>query len=250
MEGVARGDVRGKSMMYAFGEAEDMGTTASGEDIWRGGELSQAPSSVTEIPTPASGGETLAVVSESADDKSDGTGVQKVTLAYLDTSGVEQTEEVTLNGATPVPTDATDIMFVNDMYSTQVGSGGVAAGNIAVHKSGTVASVYNMIAEGGNKSMVSQRMVPAGKKLTVVGWHAAETKGKRVNMRIRATAYDGVLLSGIYLFKDVAYINKTTTGWLPVYFVAPALSIVKVTGWPDVADAEVSCSWRGILSDV
>lgn len=36
---------------------------------------------------------------------------------------------------------------------------------------------------------------------------------------------------------------------LPLAVAVPALSIVKVTGWPLAAGADISCSWSGILVD-
>ncbi|GAF89365.1 unnamed protein product, partial [marine sediment metagenome] len=69
---VALGLAPGHSMMNALGERESMGTTAAGEDIWRGNELSPAPTSHVKIPTPDPAGEQMAVVSESVNDTSAG----------------------------------------------------------------------------------------------------------------------------------------------------------------------------------
>ncbi|MCP3961307.1 MAG: hypothetical protein GY719_25960 [bacterium] len=244
---VARGNIPGQTMWHAICEREDMGTTVAGEDCWRGNELSPAPTSHVLIPTPAPAGEQMTVVSESVNDAAAGTGVQTVRINYIDAAGDQQTEDVTLNGTTGVNTVATDIRFVNDFFALTVGSGGVAADHIKIYKTGTVGLVYNMIHQGGNKSLVSHRMVPAGHTLVLLWWHAAEAQGKRVAVRIRSTDLDGVRHAGVFLFKDTVYINKAAPGQMDLYTLLPALSIVKVSGWPDAADAEISASWTGIL---
>ncbi len=73
---VALGNVPGWAIMNAMGESEDMATTATGEDIWRGNDLTPAPTSTTTIPTPSPAGEQMTVVSESnADNGATVTGV-------------------------------------------------------------------------------------------------------------------------------------------------------------------------------
>ncbi len=249
---VVRGAVPGVAIMKGIGERESMGTTAAGEDIWRGNELSPAPTSHVLIPTPGAAGEQMTLVSESAqDDHTAGTGVWTVRIEYIDAAGAEQTEDIDLDGTTPVNTVATDIRFVNDMYSVDpIGTGGVAADHIKIYKTGTVGLVYNMIALGGNKSLVPHRMVPAGKELVLMGWHCEEAPGKRGAVRIRSTDMNGVLIPGVFCFKDVAYLNKSVSGDLAVTASVPALSIVKVSGWPDATPAEAGCSWWGYLFDV
>ncbi len=246
---IAIGNVTGRTVMNAMGERETMAVVANGEDVWRGNELSPAPTSTTVIPTPAAAGEQMTVVSESVNDDLVGTGVQKVEIHYIDASGVEQEEILEMDGTTEVDTVATNIRFVNDMYSTQVGSNGVAADHIKIYKKGTVGLVYNMIAQGGNKSLVPHRMVPAGKTLVLKGWQCSEAQGKRVAYRIRSTDMHGSLISGVFCFKDTCYLNKTTSGVLPLNVAIPALSIVKVSAWSDQAAAEGSCSWHGELVD-
>ncbi|RLC55461.1 MAG: hypothetical protein DRI30_07545 [Chloroflexi bacterium] len=247
---VALGNVTGYTIWNAMGERETMGTTAQGEDIWRGNDLAPAPTSDTTIPTPAAAGEQMTVVSEVAADASPaGAGIRTLRLEYLDASGDEQTEDITMNGTTGVNTVATNIRFVNDMYALTVGANGVASDHVKIYKTGTVGLVYNMIQLGGNKSLVPHRMVPNAKTLILLGWHATEAKSKRVAMRIRSTDMNGVIISGVFCFKDTAYINGTTTGQLETRIEIPALSIIKVSGWPDENLAETSCSWWGVLVD-
>ena len=247
---VSLGLVPGWSIMSAMGERESMGTTVSGEDIWRGNDLTPAPTSHTTIPTPASAGEQMEVVSESASDSSIGTGVQSVTIDYLTATGAEpRSVIVTLAGTTPVQLPAS-IRFVQDMHSYTTGVNGVAAGHIKVRQTSTPGRVYNMIAQGGNKSLVPLRMVPAGRLLLLRSWHAEEAQSKRCAFRIRSTSIHGDRRPGVFLFKGVGYLKQTTSGDIPLQVAIPELAIVKVSGWPVVSGAEGSTGWWGFLVDL
>jgi hypothetical protein len=244
---ILKGNISGHTIMSAMGERESMSTTPQGEDLWRGNELSPAPTSHTTIPTPNAAGEQMSVISESADDNISGTGVQKVEVHYLNAAGAEQTEIVDMDGETPADLSASDVRFVNEFHTYQVGSNGVAAGNIKIWNKGDNGLVYNMIATGGNMSLVPHRMVPAGKTLYLMMWHAEEAQGRRCAVRIRSTDHGGILIPNVFIFKSVSYLNATTSGALPLATKVPALSIVKVSGWPDAVGAEASCCWHGIL---
>lgn len=78
----------------------------------------------------------MEVVSTNASDSLAGTGVQKIEIHWLDDLYVEYDEEIILNGATPVLTVATNILRINGMHSIQVGTGGVAAGDIIIRPVG------------------------------------------------------------------------------------------------------------------
>ncbi len=244
------GNVPGRSYMTALGERDTMAVVTTGEDVWRGNELSPAPTSTTTIPTPSAAGEQMTVVSEDAADNATGTGVRTLNLHYIDAAGDEKVELVTLNGTTGVDTVATDIRFINDMHTVSKGSNGVAEGHIKIYKTGSVGLVYNMIAEGGNQSLVPHRMVPAGYKLVLKRWSCSEAQGKRVAFRIRSTDQHGVLYEGVFCFKDTQYLNRTTSGDIKLYDTIPALSIIKVSAWSTAAGGEGSCSWAGELVEL
>jgi hypothetical protein len=246
---VSKGNVPGQSVWGGIGERESMGTTAQGEDIWRGNEIAPAPTSDTSIPIPDSAGEQMSVISEHANDTLLGVGVRKVRIHYLDANGDAQTEDVEMNGTTAVDLVAANVRFVNDMYAIEVGSNGVAKGHIKIWKKADHGLVYNMIGLGGNKSLVPNKMVPRGHHFVLTTWHAEEAQGKRCAVRIRSTDMNDTLIPGVFCFKDVAYLNKSTmsrdASGLGVCI--PSLSIIKVSGWPDAAGAECSCGFNGIL---
>ncbi len=248
---IAKGNVSGTTIMSAMGEWESGNVDVDGEDCCRWEDF--APDGPPRLATPDSAGEQMTVISESnADNGATATGTLTVRIHYLDATGAEQTEDITMNGTTGVDTTATDIRFVNDMYTLTVGSNGVAEGNIAIYKKGDTIpnTLYNMIAKGGNKSLVPHRMVPLGKTLYLQSWHTEISSNDRCAMKIRSTDMNGVLIPGVFCFKDVAYVSKFGSGPLPLHSVSiPALSIVKVSHWDDQAGSEGSCGWWGILVD-
>ena len=247
---ILRGLVPGQRWWCALGERESMGTTAAGEDIWRGNDLTPAPTSHTAIPVPADAGEQMSVVSESANDTIAGSGAQKVTIEYLDAAGDEQTTTVDMNGTTPVALTPSDVRFVNEFYVSQIGggAGAVAAGHIKIHQTADAGLVYSMIALGGNFALVPHRMVPRAHEFCLLEWSGTEAQNKRCVLRIRADATPaGVRQQGVFLFRGTQYLRQTTSGQINLGSRIPALSIVKVTGWAIVVGAEASVNWCGVL---
>ncbi len=246
---IGRGKVAGHSIMSAMGEWEGGSVQIDGEDCCRWDDVSGP----MRLPTPDAAGEQMTLVSSHAQDvDTTGTGVRQVKLHYLDDTGAEQTELVDMDGTTPVDTTATDIRFVNDMYSTEVGSNGVAEGNISIYKKGgSIANdLYQLIARGGNKSLVPHRMVPLGKTLYLQGWHTEISSNDRCAVRIRSTDMYGVIIPDVFCFKGVAYISKIASGPLNLHSTpVPALSIIKVSHWDDQGGSEGSVDWWGVLID-
>ncbi|MCP5015839.1 MAG: hypothetical protein GY938_11320 [Ketobacter sp.] len=241
--------IEGGEYITQLGERLAMGVTTTGEDLWPGNDLASAPTSHTTVPTPSASGEQMEWLSESANDTIAGTGIQKVKLEVLRVSGARRTIELDTNGTTPVALPDTDVIFINDMYSSQVGSNNVAAGHGFVRNVATPGLVYDMIAAGGNRSLVPHYMVPVGLKLKLEHWDASEGQGKRVSVRIRADCTPGgVRQAGVFLFKGVAYLNKSTQP-TEMFDTIPAFSIVKVSGWPDAGASGSDCAtvWSGRL---
>ncbi len=243
---VGKGSIPGTAIMSAMGEWEGGSVDADGEDCCRWNDVSGP----ARLPTPASGGEQMTVTSTHAGDDDGGTGANTIRIEYLDDTGAEQIETITMNGTADVDTTATNIRFINDMYTLTTGSSGVAEGNITIiKKGGTIgADLYNLIAVGGNKSLVPHRMVPLGKTLYLKSWHTEISSNDRCAMKIRSTDMFGVLIEGVFCFKDVAYLSKVASGPLALHSTpVPALSIVKISHWDDQAGSEGSCGWWGYL---
>jgi hypothetical protein len=252
---LALGNILGKSIMRALGERDNVQTTAAGEDIWRGNELSNVPAalaSTTSIPVPSTSGEQMSVISENAADNSAGTGVQTLTVQYIDAAGDEQMTTVTMNGITAVPLTPSNVRFVQDLQALTVGSAGVAIGHIRIFKTSDATLVYSMIAAGGNQSLVPSKMVPLGKTLVLKKWVSSEaSKSKRCRIRLRAdcnNATPPIRQEGVFLFKSVTALDGSAVPMDLVYDV-PELSVVKITAWAKVSGAEVGIHWWGELVD-
>lgn len=253
---VAKGNVAGHSIMRGVGERDSVGTTAAGEDVWRGNELSATPAALgshTVIPAPADAGEQMTIISESnADNGATATGALTVTITYLDGTGVEQSEIVTMNGTTGVDTVATDIRFIQDLQVLTVGSNTGAEGHIRIYRKADNTRVYSMITAGGNHSLVPHKMIPLGKTLYVEHWMFGEAStNKRCRVRLRADCNDAVppvRQHNVFLFKSVAALNSAI-GVMDVIIAVPALSMVKASAHAEVSGAEISVHWWGVLVD-
>lgn len=239
--------MRIRSNLRSLGERDNIAVIATGADVWHG--------TASAMSIPPSGGEQMEVVSDDAQDSPTGTGVREVDIHYLDSSGVEQVEEVSLDGLTPAQLSASDVMFVQDIHAISVGSNGVAEGNIHIRSTDTPANVYDMIKLGGNMSLSISKMVPAGKTLYLTHWQASATGSKRITLRLRSTDHHGVLLDSenpVFIFKDTVNLENSSFDrrWTEQeLFPIPELSIVKISAWASGVGSYVSVGWDGILID-
>ncbi len=239
---ISLGLVPGAKGFGSLAERDGLNQKVQGVDLWRG--------TADELPTPPDSGEQMTLVSTDANDiDTTGTGARTVRVEYIDANGDEQEEIVALNGLTPVDMLATNIRFVNAIHTVTVGSNGVAVGDISIYKFGDANTVYNMIAAGGNMSVTTSRMVPAGKRFLLKRWTATSTtQNHQVTIRIRSTSRAGILYPGVFLFIDSATLEVNTyehTFNYPV--LIPALAIIKVSAWANQVGTDVSASFDGVL---
>lgn len=232
-----------------YGEVIDISIVVTGWDLWRGSELTPTPTEFEAIPLPPDAGEQMQVVSESGQDTSAGTGVRSIRIEYLDAAGNALSEDITMNGQTPVTTVATNIRFINKMYALTTGSNLAPVGHIKIHQSGDNQLVYNMIAAGDNTSVSSQYMVPLGKTLVLKNWHASEFNNDQGTFRIRSTDFGGVRIPRVFNTKGSVALKNSVSGSLVLNTRIPELSILKVTAYADQVNVSGSCSWYGELVD-
>lgn len=81
----------------------------------------------------ASNGTRLQVVSNNANDTAAGTGIRKILISYLDANLDRYSEELTLNGTTPVLTTRTNIRYLDHYDITD--RGGVLGGTVTLKTS-------------------------------------------------------------------------------------------------------------------
>lgn len=111
------------------------------------------------------------IVSSSASDTAAGTGVRSVRITYYTaTLTGPNTEDINLNGTTPVNTVNTDICFIEKIEALTVGSGGVAAGIISLKAAtaGGGATIWS-IAAGDTATRGAHHYVPTGQTAKITG---------------------------------------------------------------------------------
>lgn len=221
---ISRGNVPGQKSFVIPGRKDSVSSDVIDD-------LSQIPGT-TVVPNP--GGIQLEAVSDDTDDDGSpaGTGGQILQIYYLDTSGVEQTENITLNGTTPVSTVATDIDKIQWMAIITVGSNTTAVGNISLQTVGG-GIVYEYIQAGGNQSLTGRIHVPTAKKGYIMGWHASGIT-KVIDVKLRGN-FDrfSQTLQNAFNFIDNIVLNDATSPWIlfPIPPEAPAGSTIKLSAF-------------------
>jgi hypothetical protein len=167
---IARGEVPGAKPFSAFGERITSGPVTD-VPLWETGMPSTlaVPDSIQ-----------LAFAASAAD-------TRRLKLVYLDGDLLEQYETITLTGTTPVLTAATDIRFVNGLYSLD----GSAATTVTATSGGVTYARLN--AGSVNFSQAIYR-VPAGRRLMVNSLYAGAASGSsasRVVIKAEVTFFNG-----------------------------------------------------------
>jgi hypothetical protein len=201
---------------------------------------------------PAAGGIQMRVVSTSANDDGSpaGTGVRTVIIHYLDANYAVKQETITLNGTTAVNTSATDILRVNDLHSSTVGSIGWADGSITLENTaGTV--VYARIDATYNRSRNAVFTIPAGKQGYIDHWNyfSGTTSGTHyTRFALRATCHENVEYSGVFILQDGAgTLNGGNNTYYDIPLHLPEKTDVKVSVISDAAaaNAQVNSHFSG-----
>lgn len=203
-------------------------------DVWEG------PTGTYVFPvTP----QRMRIVSTSANDTGAGTGVQKIIVHYLDNTYAEATEEVTLNGTTPVLTTATNILRINRMYSSAVGSTGGPVGTVSL--TNTAATVtYCLQTPTYNTSAQLIYTVPIGKTAYIshvkVG-AGASAAGHFTQFELRASAFGALLYPGILILQDIIFAQDSGQSVnYPTPLPYPEKTDILVSVFSDAALANVS----------
>lgn len=160
---------------------------------------------VLTIPIPSLAGESMTIVSTSANDTVLGTGARTVIIEYIEPITEDlKWIQVELNGTTPVLVPVT-IAFVSDFYVNSCATiNGTSLGDIKIYKTGTPATVYNIIKAQRNKSASSLRYVPKNKVLYITSFTVSSST-KAISVRLRATQADTLSIPiSNFIFRSVA----------------------------------------------
>lgn len=180
-------------------------------------------------------GQTLYIVSSSASDSSAGVGARTVRITYLDATGVQQSTTVTLNGTTPVSLGS-GFSFIQWMEVASIGTSEVSVGNLSVtstNGAATVATTFEYIKGGGNRSLSARYKVPAGKHAHLIDWKVSAINNT-MDTRIRATVFsDDGSISTVYHFLDRVWLASGETPTMDMYYrTLPAGAVVKISAIP------------------
>jgi hypothetical protein len=153
---VGEGNVEGHSVLEKFGRNPDIDTATGPEDVWHGGGL------YTGFPTGSA--ETIECSTLNAADTAAGTGLRTIRL-YGQLNGIEQTEDVTLAGAswsTPT-TKLWDRM--HRVRGLTAGSGGSNVADLICRHTTTTSNIFAVVPAGSNRSQIAAFTVPANTTL-------------------------------------------------------------------------------------
>ncbi len=148
---------------HRFGRNSDVDAA---EDIWSYGGDWVAPTAAR----------IHAIVSDSGNDTSAGTGARTVQVSGLNGSYAITTETVTMNGATPVNT-ANSYVIIHHMLVLTAGSGGTNAGNITA-TAATDSTVSAYMVAGYAHTHLGIYQIPAGYTGYLFQW---ETSAQNTN---------------------------------------------------------------------
>ena len=151
---ISRGQIPGHKLKFKFGNNPSVSDSV--ETIWSEGGLYVYPTSATQ----------MTVSSSSANDTAAGTGARTVRIEGLDADYNEISEDIILNGQTPVTT-VKSYLRINRGVVLTAGSGGKNAGIIRAGTgtvtSGVPANVFLSIdGDGDNQTLMCLWTVPAG----------------------------------------------------------------------------------------
>ena len=227
---IARGEVYGSRPFAAFGERVTSGATAYA--VLRG----QSAPDVLTVPAAVA----MTFVSTGAD-------TRRMRLVYLDGDLAERSEIVTLTGTTPVSTTATDIRFVNGLYSLD----GPLAQTVTVTAGGVT---HAGIASGATIFTQALYRVPAGKRLMLNALYAGAFSGSaaaKVVVRAEVSFFDGDSFAAQGILHPVGGVglqdDAVTLPFGP--FPVPAGEIVALTFKCDKA-ADVVGGFFGWLENI
>jgi hypothetical protein len=240
---IAEGNVTGHTAYAKLGYNADVGSTEE-DIITQGGSYYWIPA--------ATALEVLSTGAGAGNDTLAGTGVQKVRVSYLDGDYSAQSEVLSLSGGTPVPLTDTTILRVNSIRATQVGTGGVAAGDI-ICRTVVGTNTVRQISVGYTRGRGMTYTVPLGKTLYLTSIAVSSgytTSGKLVRWIARAQVDDTAPTVKLAFFQPFFEIQTQDSAFhrdFEIPIVIPATADLKISATSNTAGSFCSCSLRGWL---
>lgn len=240
---IARGKITGSEPFGAYGKRITSGSITTSL-LWADGQWS----------IPSASGEQVRVVSTSSQDSASGTGIQSLNINYLDENLVSRTEQITLNGTTPVLTNATNIRFVQIAYISSVGSTKAAVGTIKFTNIANT-KTYNQISPLELRCSSTLRMIPKGKQAVILGLVGSSISGSSasktlINLGVSYFAgYDYTSSEILLPIGTVGVQDDSVTYNLPIPHIAPEGTLIGMTCSTDKG-ATIAGDWFGWLENI
>ena len=205
---------------------------------------------------PPSGGIQISLSSTNINDNPTGSGVRQIEIRYLDNNYVERDLLLPTNGTNNVTSSITNLLRINGIHATEIGSSGSAIGNIDIKNIGGTIT-YARIPIGLNIFFNAIYTVPTGSHYYAFGWDVGSgtpAGGRWTEFLLRATAYDG---TGIIEYKENIFhvwdikVIQDTSFYKPFKFPIkfPEKTDIKISVISDSGTANASCAGmiEGIL---
>ena len=205
---IAEGKIAGKKIIQKYGKNPSV-SSGSYSTIWNGG------GAYTGFPA---GAETVTVTSSSINDvATTGTGLRTLRLYGLSATGLEQTEDIIMNGTTAV-TSTLSYLRLNRAKGLTAGTLLHNDGNITIRQSVTTATIFAVMPATYNTTMIAAYTIPSDKNGYILSQRAsiANKNAATVDMRIQERR-PGVL----FTVSGEAALNSTGTGYIERTFSSP-----------------------------
>ena len=254
---VGMGRVAGHTMVHKFGRNPDCDQAGSativpvGRDIW---DLGIAGASQWVPPTTA---RTHQLASSDDEDGGAGTDTGALTIRIwgLSATWAEQTEDITLNGTTNVPTAST-YANIHRMQVLTTGSAQRNLGNITA-TADTDTTVTAQVSADMGSTLMTQYQVPAAKTGIILSWGArlyrAGGGSKFADNFLMTKDYNATWSATPWVVKDDLPTGSSAT--MVAHHVSnlhvhvPAKGFLKVVSDPSADAQDIGAGWELVLVD-
>lgn len=220
----------GQEIVHVHGDNPAMGTTR--DDFWN----------VATSMVYLSVGETMNIVSDSANDAAAGTGARTVEVSGLDNDYEPISETITMNGLTDVLTSLS-YLRVLDIHTTTVGSTNSNQGIITATAS-SAATVQASMIVNDNHLLNGRHTIPANKIGIFLGFECDVGKGKELRMIICAGQGHGILET---VHSSVLFQNTLFSSSLDV--VLDEKTDILFRGSVDAGTIKATCGYNLLIRD-